>query len=84
LTIDEQGTSNGSQFTITVNDTNPHFLHAITPWFAEDCLLMANVSYIAELPDSVDELFALNPVFMLAKCSDKSDVANLSKGTRKP
>jgi len=60
--LDPQGTWNGSSFTITVNDTDPHFFHAITPTFLGNCLLLANLSVIANFPDDVDELFALNPV----------------------
>src|SRR5438552_10305116 len=55
--LDPQGTWNGSSFTITVNDSVPHFFHAITPWWESDCSHMANLSIQAQFPDTVDELF---------------------------
>jgi hypothetical protein len=60
--MDPQGTWNGSSFTITVNDSLPHFFHAITPWFSTNCALIGNLSTAGEFPANVDEVFALNPV----------------------
>lgn len=68
--IDPQGTWNGTSFTITVNDTVPHFFHAITGTFVSNCALMANLSVSAQFPDNVDELFALNPVFAFSNSAN--------------
>jgi hypothetical protein len=64
--MDPQGTWNGSIFTFTVNDSVPHFFHAVTPGFVLSCSLLANLSVDAGFPDSVDELFALNPVLQFS------------------
>ena len=58
---------------MTVNDTNPHFFHSIATQFETNCLLMANLSVIAKFPESVDEIFVLNPVFELLKVGNEVD-----------
>jgi len=60
--MDPQGSWNGSSFTIVVNDTIPRFFHGLTPWFSRDCSGLASLSGPAAFPETVDELFALNPV----------------------
>ena len=59
--MDPEGTSNGSSFTITVSDSNPHFYYMVRDWY-QNCSFFGQWTSIYSLGDNLDILFALNPV----------------------
>lgn len=62
--MDPQGSQTGSNFTITVNDSNPHFFYSIRDldYWINDCSSLESWASQVPLPDNTDVLFALNPV----------------------
>lgn len=61
--VDDEGSWNGTTFTITVNDTNPHFFYWISyRYWGSPCSIYANWSDMVQFSPDQDVLFALNPV----------------------
>jgi hypothetical protein len=59
--IDPEASSNGSSFTITVTDTNPHFYYMVRDWY-NNCSFFGNWTSIYGLNQNQDIFFALNAV----------------------
>jgi hypothetical protein len=64
--IDTQGSWNGSVFTVTVSDSNPHFLYAvaIAGPALNNCSKLAEYRSDFTIPLGSDVIFALNPVLL--------------------
>jgi hypothetical protein len=61
--VDSEGTWNGTTFTITVIDTEPHFFYWISfRYFQAICSVYGNWSNNYGLSSNEDVLFAINPV----------------------
>ena len=62
--MDTHGAWNGSAFTITVSDQEPHFLYSISlasPW-THNCSTLVEYQSRFTIPPESDVIFALNPV----------------------
>jgi len=62
LYIDTAGTANGSVFTITVADSEPHFFYMTTGSYLRACRTIAVWSIFFKYNPEWDIIFALNPV----------------------
>jgi hypothetical protein len=60
--IDPSGSWNGTTFTYTVNDTNPHFFYSVSEIYTSNCSYLSDWSTFYTFSPQQDVLFTLNPV----------------------